>query len=149
MKIYLAGSISGCSYEEVTEKIKSKKERLEKAGYEIFSPMTGKNYLRTELVFRAEGYKNPPSTNHAIFERDKWMVNMVDIVLADLSGAKIASLGTAMELAWASLLGKYTVLVMEEDNIHRHAFILEAADIVFPTLEEAMLYLEKLAKGDF
>jgi hypothetical protein len=33
---------------------------------------------------------------------------------------------------------------MELDNIHKHSFILEAADIIFENLDEAIAYLKKL-----
>jgi hypothetical protein len=49
-----------------------------------------------------------------------------------------------MELAWASILGKHTVVSMQKENVHRHAFILEAADVIFETHEESMEYLDKL-----
>ena len=75
MKIYLAGSISGLGYEEVVNRYKDFSVLLKTYGYETLCPMTGKTYLRNELKFKATGYKNfPVSTNHAIFERDKWMV---------------------------------------------------------------------------
>jgi hypothetical protein len=55
------------------------------------------------------------------------------------------SIGCVMELAWASLLGKYTIVIMEKENIHNHAFILEAADIIFENYYDAIEYLKKLA----
>ena len=142
-KLYLAGSISGLSYDEVVSKINAKKEAL--SMYEILSPMTGKEELRTEIKFKADFNYNPISNNHAIFERDKWMVSQCDILFADLIGSQHVSIGTTMELAWAAMLGKHTIVAMDQDNIHRHAFILEAADIVFCTADEAINYLQRLA----
>jgi nucleoside 2-deoxyribosyltransferase len=111
--------------------------------------MTGKSYLRTELEFKSNGYGNPVSTNHAILSRDKWMVGQCDIFLCDLTYARErVSIGAMMELAWANLLGKHTVVVMQsENNIHRHAFPLEASDVIFETMEDATAYLLKLARG--
>jgi nucleoside 2-deoxyribosyltransferase len=149
MIIYLAGPISGKSYDEVVSLYKDKSNFLNEVGYEVLCPMTGKTYLRTELKFRESGYDGfPVSTNHAIFERDKWMVSNCDIILADLSnsGDRI-SIGTMMELAWASLLGKHTLIILPKDNVHKHAFVLESGDIVFETLEEANKYLIDLIKG--
>jgi nucleoside 2-deoxyribosyltransferase len=148
MRIYLAGSISGLGYEEVVGRYKEKSDFLKSIGYEILCPMTGKTYLRNEIELKAGGYGFPVSTNHAIFERDKWMVSNSDIILADLSNSgERVSIGTMMELAWASMLGKHTIIVLPEKNIHRHAFVLEAGDIIFETLEEAYKYLEDLVKG--
>jgi nucleoside 2-deoxyribosyltransferase len=148
MKIYLAGPISGLGYDEVVDAYKEKSLYLRQIGYEVLCPMTGKAYLRNELEFRASGYNSPVSTNHAIFERDKWMVSNCDIVLAELSnsGTRV-SIGTMMELAWANMLGKHTIGVMQFDNIHRHAFVLESCDIVFETIQEAYKYLDDLIKG--
>jgi nucleoside 2-deoxyribosyltransferase len=148
MRIYLAGPISGKGYEEVVGKYKEKDKILKELGYEILCPMTGKQYLKNETEFKAVGYTNPLSTNHAIFQRDKWMVSSSDIVLADLSnsGDKI-SIGTTMELAWASMLGKQVLLILPEENIHNHAFILESATVIFKTEEEAYNYLRDLSKG--
>jgi nucleoside 2-deoxyribosyltransferase len=148
MKIYLAGPISGIGYDEVVDRYKKKSEYLNSLGYEVLCPMTGKTYLRNEIKLKASGYGFPVSTNHAIFERDKWMVSSSDIILADLSNSgDRVSIGTMMELAWASMLGKHTLIVLPEGNIHNHAFVLESGDIIFQTLEEAEKYLEDLAKG--
>ncbi len=149
MKVYLAGPISGKGYDDVVNAYKEKAMILSTYGYEILCPMTGKTYLRNELEFKASGYANfPVSTNHAIFERDKWMVSNCDIILCDLSnsGDRI-SIGSMMELAWGSMLGKQIIVILPKENIHRHAFVLEAADIIFETDLEAYKYLEDLKKG--
>lgn len=148
MKIYLAGSISGLEYDEVVNRYKGLSVLLKTYGYETLCPMTGKTYLRTETKLKAGGYNYPVSTNHAIFERDKWMVGQCDIVLADLSNSgERVSIGTMMELAWASMLGKHTIIILPEENIHNHAFVLESGDVIFRTTEETLNYLKDLAKG--
>lgn len=147
MKIYLAGPITGKSYDEIVDAYMEKSAVLGACGYEILCPMTGKVYLRNEVKLAPHGYKYPVSTDRAIFSRDKWMVGQCDIVLADLSNSDRVSIGTMMELAWASMLGKHTITVMAKENIHRHAFVLEASNIVFETYEEAVTYLKDLAWG--
>ena len=144
-KIYLAGPISGQGYEGVVGRYKELIEGLD--DYDVLCPMQGKQYLRTELEFKAHGYnQHPASTNHGIIERDHWMVSQADVVLADLTpaGGRV-SIGTMMELAWAYHLGKHTIVVMEEGNIHQHAFVLEAADMIFTALDDALSYLHDLA----
>lgn len=145
--IYLALPITGRSYEEVVSDIHSTKDKLEEH-YNVLHPMTGKAYLRNETKFRAEGFDNPVSTNHAIFERDMFMVKSSDIVLMNFTHANPMATGMTMELAWAALLGKHTIVILPKDSVHRHAFILEAADIIFETMDEALEYLDKLARGD-
>jgi len=145
MKIYLAHPISGLSYDEVAGYYDALEAYLHSIGHEVLTPMRGKEYLRTERQFRAQGYDNPVSTNHAIRKRDRWMVGESDIVHVDLTGAKEVSMGCVTELTWGEELHKHVILVMEKENVHRHAFILEAADIIFETLDESKAYLAKLA----
>ena len=109
-------------------------------------PMAGKGSLRCELEFKAHGYDNDPLTsNHAILQRDTWMVQQADIVFLNLANAKErVSIGCCMELALAYYLRKYTVVVLPKDNIHNHAFVLEASDVIFEEENEAIAYINKL-----
>lgn len=148
LTIYLAGSITGKGYDEVVSAYVEKTAYFEALGYDVFCPMTGKAYLRNEIEFKPENYKFPVSTNHAIFERDMWMVMNCDIILADLStSGERVSIGTMMELAWASMLHKHSIIILPENNVHRHAFVLESGDIIFETLEDAKKYLEDFIVG--
>lgn len=148
MKIYLAGPISGRSYDIVMDYYTVTAGILKQAGYDVLCPMTGKQHLKNDAGFKPHGYNEfPISTDHAIIERDRWMVDQSDIVYANLTNTLFASIGTCMELAWAHDKGKHTIVVMEKNNVHRHAFILEAADIVFETHLEAMDYLKELSRG--
>lgn len=146
MKIYIAGPISGMSGEEVMAYFEKTRELLLNMGYEVLSPMTGKGQFRNEIKFKKQGYAGHPIiTNHAIFERDHWMVCQADIIYTNLTLAKIVSIGSVMELAWASHMGKHTIVSMEKDNIHQHAFVIEAADVIFDTHNKALDYLVNLA----
>ena len=149
LNIYLAGSISGLSYDAVVAYFLQAKEELEVDGYFVLHPMTGKAYLRNELEFKAEGYKNPISTNRAIRGRDHWMVKTCDVIYVNLlqSGERV-SIGSVCEISWACEMGKHIIIVMQKDNIHRHAFLLDMADVVFETHEEAVQYLHKLSRGE-
>lgn len=146
LKIYCAHPISGLTWNTVVTYFNNIHDKLESMGFEVFNPMTGKSEIRTEVNrrFRSVNFKSVVATNHAIFERDQWMVRNSDILYLDLTGIKTISIGCTMELAWASLLGKYTVVVMDKENVHRHAFIIEAADIIFEDVDTALAYLQKL-----
>lgn len=145
MKIYCCHPISGLSADEVFEYYEDMQSVLGGFGYEVLTPMHGKSHLRTEKNFRASDYRHPVSTNHAIFNRDRWMVTQADVVYANLLTSQMVSIGTMMELAWASDKGKHVVLAMPEENVHRHAFVLEAADVIYDNAEEALSYLKNLA----
>ena len=143
LKIYCAHPITGLSGEEVIDYYTKIHKTLGDIGYHVFQPMTAKGFFRPETKFKSCNYENgnPVSTNRAIFGRDHWMVRNSDITLVDLTKSKNVSIGCCMELAWAVDGGKHIIIVMEKDNIHRHAFTLEAADIIFETLDEALEYL--------
>ena len=150
LTVYMAFYITGQTYDYITTYVEHTKTNLEKFGYSVLHPMTAKESLRTELVMKAEGYKEPTATNHAIFERDKWMVQQCDIVYCNLTTipkdqTPRVSIGAMMEIAWASLLGKHTVLAVNHE-IYNHAFVKEAADIIFNNHLDALRYLRDLGK---
>lgn len=142
-RLYLAHPISGLSGKEIFDYFDNAKDRL-KEYYDILSPMTGKNYLRNIDTAKPSGYTHPISNNHAIFQRDTWMVSQSDIVFCDFTGVEKISIGCCMELAIASWLNKHTIVVMDKNNIHNHAFILEAADIIFDNYNDGFNYLVEL-----
>ena len=146
MKIYIAGSISGKSADEVFKYFNRNKQVLESWGYTVLNPLTAKGHLRTERTFKAKDYRHPISTNRAIIGRDRWMVGQADIVYMNLSEAEFASIGCMFELAWAYELKKHIIAVVPEGNIHQHAFVLQAADIIFQEVNEALEYLQVLAR---
>jgi hypothetical protein len=74
------------------------------------------------------------------------MCTKADIVFVNFSKAPSISIGCVMELAWAYTHRKHTVGVLPKDSVHRHAFVIEAFDIIFETEEEAIQYLIRLAK---
>lgn len=142
MKIYVGHPITGLDGDEVIQYYDTIKGQL--LGHTILCPMTGKDHLRTAKDLGADLEDHPITKNHAIFSRDEWMVSHCDMVLMDLSGATNVSIGCVMELAFASSYKKHIVLVMEKGNIHNHAFVKEAAHIIYETLDEALDYINQL-----
>jgi len=148
MKIYLVHPINGLSYDDVVKYYDETTKELRDVGYTVLSPMTGKLELRTEIKFKAQGYDNiPASTNHAIKERDKWMVKQCDVLYGNLENSKIVSIGSVAEFAWGDVYNKHTIATIPKGNIHEHAFMLECADIVFQKHIDSMIYLKKLIAG--
>ena len=77
-----------------------------------------------------------------VFERDKFDATRADILIVNLTGANRVSIGTMMEIAWAHLAGKFIVVVMEKvGNPHMHAFVREAASIMFEDTNDAVDYV--------
>jgi len=148
MKIYLAHPISGLSYGEVMRYYVHTTHALRRVGYDVLCPMTGKDALRNETKLRAHGVTRVPlATNHAIIERDRWMVTLADVVYCNLMSAEYVSIGCCMELAWAHDKGRHTIIALPESGVHEHAFVLEAADIVWRSHDDAMKYLHRLIVG--
>ena len=116
----------------------------------VLHPLFEKGDLRNDTIFTAGNYKNksPVSSDHAIKNRDQFMVKYCDIVLINLLDTTKVSIGCVAELAWGNLLGKHTILCMEKGNVHEHAF-MECADIIFETLDEAKKYLQTFVDQSF
>lgn len=148
MKIYCTKPMRGYSYKEVVGYYNEIQEILEGQGWKVLNPMTGKKYLENEKEFKSTGYVQPLSCDHAIVERDRWMTKQADVLLVNLLRCKEVTIGTMFELAWAYDNGKHIITVMEPDNIHRHAFVLETSHVIYETINEALDYLEKLIKSE-
>lgn len=144
-KVYLAGPLSGLSFkdcvnwrEEVARKLAGR--------YMCLSPMRGKDSLKDvwDDTKVAQGYGDgpyTPSSSQALFRRDHYDVHRCDILLANLLPAKKASIGTMMEIAWAYEAGKFVLLVMDQENIHNHAFVIQSASLIVPGVQMAIEYL--------
>lgn len=145
LKIYTVGPITGKSGKAVIQHFNEKKAILSDMGYEVYSPMTGKEYLADEEEVKSGGYTQPLSTDQAIFHRDRWMVGTVDVILADLSHAKNVSIGSMFELAWGNLLRKQVIVVLPENSVHDHSFVRQSATIIFHDIEDAYDYLKELS----
>ena len=144
MNIYISHPMTGLSGNEVLNYFEDLKNKLEQWGYFVYCPTTGKYYLRDSEELQASGYKNAISNNHAITERDHWMVSQTDIVFVDFSNSEKVSIGCIAELSWAYHLNKHVVLILPKNNIHTHAFVLEMADIIFENINEGLEYLQKM-----
>jgi len=152
LKVYCAHPITGLTWDQVSSYYTHIKKVFQEAGFEVYQPMTAKKAIKAEVTkegtFKAGDFRKSVATNHAIVERDRWMVQHCDLLYLDLTGAKTVSIGCMMELAWAHILGRYTIVVMENDNIHKHAFVVETADILLSSEEEAFEYLNTFVKQD-
>jgi len=146
LRVYVAGIITGTTPEDAFSYFDGIKKILEDFGYDVFTPMAGKDELRVESIFNPEGHKLPQATKHAIVERDRWMVKNSNIIFCDLSGKDTASIGCTAELAWAHDNGIHSVVILPENHVMRHAFILEMADVLFDNREDALIYMDSLIK---
>lgn len=122
--VYLAGPITGCTHAECTDWRHDWVYDLSDEGIICFSPMRAKAYL-------AEWHKIPGgvpdsllSGERQIMSRDHFDCNRADVLVVNVLGAKVASIGTAMEAAWAFHRHVPQVWIIEpEGNPHDHAML--------------------------
>lgn len=136
-RVYLAGPITGCTYEGCTSWREFAKYALAKNDIVGLDPMRAKDYLANEKCI-SNDYDTPLSCARGIMTRDHWDCIRSDVVLVNLIGATKVSIGTIMEVAWAWDNDVPVVLVMEENNIHSHAMLNEATGFRVFTLEAGL-----------
>lgn len=160
--VYLVGPITGCSYQGCTEwrdgvkaELQSVKHRVKGSEsthphdavdlplYHVLTPMRGKEFLSNETEIKSTGYEGI-AADKAVYRRDSSDVDRCDILLCNLLGSKIASIGSVMEIARAEKAGKFIVTVMEEGNVHEHCFVKQASSLVFRDLDDAVKYLKNV-----
>lgn len=105
-----------------------------------------RNPFRAKELFFQDGnvigldYDRTPlqlSDKYVLF-RDRYDVLASDLLFISFLNAKEVSIGTVMEISWATLLRKPTIIVMEPDNIHNHPMITESTAFIVPTLEDGI-----------
>jgi nucleoside 2-deoxyribosyltransferase len=138
-KVYLAGAISGLTYDNGQNWRNLATIELSKMGILGFSPLRAKEYLRQVGKIEQSYTDNPMSTDRGIMTRDRYDVMSADAILFYLLGAERVSVGTCIEFGWADMLRKPIVLVMEkEGNIHEHPMVREAAGFRVETLQQGL-----------
>lgn len=138
-KAYLAGPISGTSYDGCTDWRDYATKILSYLNIQGLSPMRGKDYLSDEKQIGDSYEEHVLSCSRGIMTRDFFDCKRADILIVNFLGAERASLGTAMEIAWAYQNNTPVIAVMEETgNIHDHAMIREAIGYRVTTLDRAI-----------
>jgi nucleoside 2-deoxyribosyltransferase len=142
-KVYLAGAISGLTYDQGQDWRTYASDKLIQKGIVGFSPLRAKDYLRSVGKIEQSYTTTPLSTDRGIMTRDRWDVMTADAVLFYLLGAERVSVGTCIEFGWADAFRKPTVVVMEKSgNIHEHPMVREATGFRVETLQEGLAVLE-------
>ena len=138
-KVYLAGPITGLSYDGCTDWREAVIQQLEQFNIDGVSPMRHKDYLLDKTSIADEYHDKVLSSQRGIFARDTWDVQRTDATFVNLLGASNVSIGTVMEISWAWAARKPIVLVMEQNgNIHDHAMLREACPFRVNTIDEGV-----------
>lgn len=138
INVYLAGPITGTSYDDCTDWRNKVNNDFRKFGVTGVSPMRHKTYLKDEAILQ-KLYKTALSSQRGIFARDSWDVDRCDAIFVNLLYAKDVSIGTVMEISWAWQKRIPIILVMEKHgNVHDHPMILEACPFQVGSLAEGV-----------
>lgn len=148
--VYLAGAISGLTYDTAEDWRGEAKVELAEHGIKAVSPLRGKEYLRGVPALTADcagyGLLNCMSSPRGIMTRDRYDAMRCDALLVNLLGAERVSIGTVVEIAWADACRTPIVVAMEAaGNVHEHAMINEAIGFRVPTLAEAIHVIKAIA----
>ena len=137
-KVYLAGPITGLSFEGATDWRNEVVDKLVAVGIDAYSPLRAKAYLRGVNAISDHYPDSVLSSRKGITNRDRFDVMRCDVLFANMLGSTKASIGTAIELGWADAFRKPIVLVMESDNVHDHAMVNEVSGFIVRTIEEGL-----------
>jgi nucleoside 2-deoxyribosyltransferase len=146
--IYLSGPITGCTYGDCTNwrQYVASKFASDIVGV---SPLRGKEYLKT-LESMPHTHDHVMSSSRGIMTRDRFDTMECDAIFVNLLETERVSIGTVMEVAWADMLRKPVILVMEkEGNLHDHPMVREAAGYRVETLEEGIALTNALLSIEF
>lgn len=135
---YLAGPITGCTFDECVDWREDVCEMLP-AEIEGMSPMRGKDYLEGSDSIDASYENIVLSSARGIMTRDYNDCCRCDIVIMNFLGAEKVSIGTVMETAWAYSNNIPIVAVIEkEGNPHDHPMMCEAFGFRVENLQQAV-----------
>ena len=139
--VYLAGAITGSSFDGATSWRQIAIERLADSGIVGVSPLRGKAYLsHLDQITddNAAQINSLMSGQRGIMARDHFDCKRADAVLVNLLGAERVSIGTVMEIAWAWDARIPVVAIRERGCMHEHAMLNEATDFRVDSLDEAL-----------
>lgn len=136
--IYLAGPISGVTYDGATEWRERMAAALDTKETKTFSPMRGKEYLKAQGTLHSGTYDGTMTGAKAIMGRDFFDCTRSTVVVINLLNTKKVSIGTVMELAWCYQAQIPTIVLMEPGNIHDHVMANEACTYKVGSIEEAI-----------
>ncbi len=137
--VYLAGPITGLSYNGTTEWRDHATNVLATFGIQGLSPMRHKDYLLNVTTIEDSYESSVMSSQRGIYARDKYDCHRCDVVIVNLLGATKVSIGSVMEIAWAAQNNTPVILVMEDKgNIHEHSMLREACPFRVNNLDNAL-----------
>lgn len=148
--IYLAGPIDGMLIEEFSNWRKGLVDILPSEYIQTYSPGRCLNSISLNKKDRLKAsYKEHPlAIQQGVMKNDHYMLTNSNLVIANFTAANKASIGTAMECAWAYDRHIPVIIIMDEKRIHDHPMLRETAICIVNTIEEAAKYAEEILLTD-
>jgi|SRR5581483_1516189 len=141
-KIYLAGPISGLTYEGAQDWRDYFSSKISPE-IQCYSPLRGKQYLKMRGPLEGSYDEFPLSTDTGITTRDRYDCMGADVVVFNLLGAERISIGTMIELGWADAARNPAILIMEkEGNPHEHPMLRQTTHFRVSSLDDAIALAE-------
>ncbi len=148
--VYLAGPITGLTYDGATDWRAIAKQKLDEAGIRSLSPLRAQEHLRAVGVLTLDcagyGEMSALTTPRGIFVRDRFDATTCNVILVNLLGAGRVSQGSICEISWAHWCRIPVVAVMEQQgNLHDHIMVTEQIDFRVTSLDEALTVVKAIA----
>lgn len=141
-KVYLAGPISGLSYEGAQTWRDEFSAQIDPQ-IACYSPLRGKDYLKMRGPLEGSYEEFPLSTDQGITTRDRFDCMGSDLVVFYLLGAERISIGTMIELGWADAARNPAILIIEKTgNPHEHPMLRETTQFRVDNMKDAIAIAE-------
>jgi nucleoside 2-deoxyribosyltransferase len=141
--VYLAGPISGMTYDEAQAWRAYASQNLPQE-IRAISPLRAKSQRLARLGKIWNSYEDHPlCCESGITARDRNDCTRADALIVNLLGATFVSPGTCIELGWADVYRIPVILVMEKTgNPYDHPMVRRTAGFRVETLDEALAVCE-------
>lgn len=136
--VYLAGPITGLSYNGATDWRDAAKNKLDDHHILGLSPLRAKDYLLGETTIGDSYEDSILSCQKGITARDRFDCQRCDVVLLNLLGAERVSIGSMIEIGWADSARVPVVSVFEEGSLHDHAMVREISGFIASNMDDAL-----------
>jgi len=139
--VYLAGPISGSTYDEANDWRESIIDILAGWGINGLNPLRNKQHLSKLGVLEDKYEKSHPlSTPRGIVGRDRMDATNCNVLLVYFPlGTDRISIGTCIEFGWANA-NQIPIVVVDEstDKLHNHAMLEEITDYYVEDIMEGV-----------
>lgn len=148
--VYLAGPITGLSYDATTDWRAAASKALGAHGILGISPMRCKEFLAGARRIAGSYEDGALGAAAGIYTRDRHDIRQCDAVLMNLLGVSSPTIGCMIELGWADAFSIPVVLVIEREQdtaaaasefslmLRQHPFVSRIAGYRLPTLEAGL-----------